>query len=103
MLIEMSPIVTVWVEPGALGALFWQVFAAIAIGGIVVVVVFAIIEPGPLVKKRPFPRKRRSAQGNVGREEGEAPERGEQSKPADRMKSSDQSSAATRVVKPGVE
>ena len=73
---EMSHIVTVWVEPGALGALFWQVLAAIAIGGIVVVVIFAIIEPGPLVKKRPFPRKRRSEQGHVEREEAEAPERG---------------------------
>lgn len=99
----MSHIGTVWVEPGALFALFWQVLAAIAIGGIVVVVIFAVIEPGPLVKKRPFPRKRGSEQGNVEREEGEAPERGEQEKPDDRRKGREKSPAATGVVKPGAE
>ena len=41
-------------------ALMWQVLAAIALVGLVVVVILAIVEPGPLVKKRPFPRKRRS-------------------------------------------
>ena len=38
----------------------WQVLATLAIGGIVLVLILAIIEPGPLVKKRPFARKRRS-------------------------------------------
>ena len=40
----------------------WQILATLAIGGIVLVLVLAIIEPGPLVKKRPFARKRRSQQ-----------------------------------------
>ena len=43
-------------------SLLWQFLAALAVGGLLVVVIFAIIEPGPLVKKRPFPRKRRSTQ-----------------------------------------
>ncbi len=52
-------------------ALLWQVLAAVAIGGIVIVLIFAIIEPGPLTKKRPFPRKRRSAPADVDREDAE--------------------------------
>ena len=40
----------------------WQILATLAIGGIVLVLILAIIEPGPLVKKRPFARKRRSHQ-----------------------------------------
>ena len=40
----------------------WQVLATLAIGGLVLVVILAIIEPGPLVKRRPFPRKPRSRQ-----------------------------------------
>ncbi len=43
-------------------SLIWQVLAAIAFFGLILVVIFAIIEPGPLVKKRPFPRKQRSTQ-----------------------------------------
>ena len=35
----------------------WQVLAILALVGIVIVVVLAIIEPGPLVKKRPFSRE----------------------------------------------
>ncbi len=42
----------------------WQVLATLAIGGIVLVLILAIIEPGPLVKKRPFARKRRSQQSD---------------------------------------
>lgn len=42
-------------------ALIWQVVAAVAIGGLVLVLIFAIVEPGPLVKRRPFPRKRRAS------------------------------------------
>lgn len=38
----------------------WQVLAVLAVAGIVLVVVLAIIEPGPLVKRRPFPREKRS-------------------------------------------
>ncbi len=51
------------VPNGAAAELFssmWQVLATLAIGGIVLVLILAIIEPGPLVKKRPFARKRRS-------------------------------------------
>ena len=40
----------------------WQVLATLAIGGLVLVVILAFIEPGPLVKRRPFPRKPRSQQ-----------------------------------------
>lgn len=43
-------------------AAIWQILAILAIGGIVLVVVLAIIEPGPLVKRRPFPRKHRPEQ-----------------------------------------
>ncbi len=59
-----------WFE---LGELLWQVLAAVAIGGIVIVVIFAIIEPGPLVKRRPFPRKRRSQQEDGEQEVAGAP------------------------------
>ena len=48
--------------------LLWQVLAVIAIGGLVLVVIFAIVEPGPLVKRRPFPHKRRSALPNAEQE-----------------------------------
>ena len=44
---------------GSLSA-FWQILAVLAVGGIVLVAILAIIEPGPLVKRRPFPRKERS-------------------------------------------
>jgi hypothetical protein len=40
----------------------WQILATLAIGGIVLVLILAIIEPGPLVKKRPFARRRHSHQ-----------------------------------------
>ena len=40
--------------------MLWQFLAILAVGGIVLVVILAIIEPGPLVKRRPFPRKERS-------------------------------------------
>lgn len=46
-------------------SLLWRTLAAIAIGGLVLLVIFAIIEPGPLVRRRPFPRKRRSARPSV--------------------------------------
>ena len=38
----------------------WQILAVLAVAGIVLVLLLAIIEPGPLVKKRPFPREKRS-------------------------------------------
>lgn len=38
----------------------WQILAGLALGGVVLVLILAIIEPGPLVKRRPFPRKQRS-------------------------------------------
>lgn len=60
-----------WLDPGAL---LWQVLAAIAIGGIVIVLIFAIIEPGPLVNKRPFPRRKRTAPADAEQEEAEAPD-----------------------------
>ena len=44
---------------GPLSAL-WQMLAILALAGIVIVVVLAIIEPGPLVKRRPFSREERS-------------------------------------------
>ena len=37
----------------------WQVLAILAVAGLVIVTLLAIIEPGPLVKKRPFPRRQR--------------------------------------------
>ncbi len=40
-------------------SLLWQMLAVLAMGGILLVLLFAIIEPGPLVKKRPFSRQRR--------------------------------------------
>ena len=40
-------------------SLLWQLLAALAMVGILLVLVFAIIEPGPLVKKRPFPHRQR--------------------------------------------
>lgn len=46
---------------GPLSAL-WQMLAVLALIGIVLVVVLAIIEPGPLVKRRPFPRAARTRQ-----------------------------------------
>ncbi len=55
-------------------ALLWQVLAAVAIGGIVVVLILAIIEPGPLVKRRPFPRRRRSAPADVEQDDAEGPD-----------------------------
>ena len=38
----------------------WQILAILAVAGIVMVVGLAIIEPGPLVKRRPFSREERS-------------------------------------------
>ena len=38
----------------------WQILAILAVAGIVIVVGLAIIEPGPLVKRRPFSREERS-------------------------------------------
>lgn len=60
----------IWVDPGAL---LWQVLAAIAIGGIVIVLIFAIIEPGPLVRKRPFPRRKRTAPADAESDEAKVP------------------------------
>lgn len=64
MLTELADSIQGHVVPnGAAAELFssmWQVLATLAIGGIVLVLILAIIEPGPLVKKRPFARKRRS-------------------------------------------
>ena len=39
----------------------WQILAILAVAGIVLVVILAIIEPGPLVKRRPFSRKERTS------------------------------------------
>lgn len=50
---------------GAMSAL-WQTLAILALAGIVVIVILAIIEPGPLVKRRPFSRKERSSGSEVG-------------------------------------
>lgn len=44
----------------------WQILAILALAGIVVVVILAIIEPGPLEKRRPFARKERSPGSEVG-------------------------------------
>jgi len=44
---------------GPMSAL-WQILAILAVAGIVIVVILAIIEPGPLVKRRPFSREERS-------------------------------------------
>lgn len=44
---------------GPLSAL-WQILAIVAVAGIVIIVILAIIEPGPLVKRRPFSRKERT-------------------------------------------
>lgn len=46
---------------GPLSAL-WQILAVLALGGIVLVVVLAIIEPGPLERRRPFSREKESRQ-----------------------------------------
>lgn len=37
----------------------WQILAILAVAGLVIVMLLAIIEPGPLVKRRPFSRKQR--------------------------------------------
>ena len=68
MLTELAGSIHGHIVPnGAAAELFssmWQVLATLAIGGIVLVLILAIIEPGPLVKKRPFARKRRSQQSD---------------------------------------
>lgn len=40
--------------------MFWQVLAILAVVGLVIISIMAMIEPGPLVKRRPFSRKQRS-------------------------------------------
>lgn len=35
----------------------WQILAILAVAGLAIVILLAIIEPGPLVKKRPFPKR----------------------------------------------
>ncbi|MYC95465.1 MAG: hypothetical protein F4X14_10885 [Caldilineaceae bacterium SB0661_bin_32] len=37
----------------------WQILAILAVAGLVIVMLLAIIEPGPLVKRRPFSRRQR--------------------------------------------
>jgi len=37
----------------------WQILALLAVAGLVIVLLLAIIEPGPLIKKRPFPKRQR--------------------------------------------
>jgi len=44
----------------------WQILAILALAGIVIVVILAIIEPGPLEKRRPFARKERSSGSEAG-------------------------------------
>lgn len=44
----------------------WQILAILAVAGLVVVVLLAIVEPGPLVKRRPFSRKQRMPRGAPG-------------------------------------
>ncbi len=44
----------------------WQILAILAVAGLVVVVLLAIVEPGPLVKRRPFSRKQRMPRGARG-------------------------------------
>ena len=67
-------------------ALVWQILAAIAFGGLILIVIFAIVEPGPLVKRRPFPRKRRSTQP-IG-EQGDAEEPDGMGSPSDNAETS---------------
>lgn len=37
----------------------WQILAILAVAGLAIVILLAIIEPGPLVKKRSFPKSQR--------------------------------------------
>jgi len=37
----------------------WQILAILAVAGLVIVMLLAIIEPGPLVKRRPFSGRQR--------------------------------------------
>lgn len=39
----------------------WQILAILAVAGLAIVILLAIIEPGPLVKKRPFPKRQRNS------------------------------------------
>ena len=41
----------------------WQILAILAVAGLAIVILLAIIEPGPLVKKRPFPKRKGRSQG----------------------------------------
>ncbi len=78
-----STIAAVAIDPFSL---IWQILAAIAFGGLILIVIFAIIEPGPLVKRRPFPRKRRSTQPTG--EQGDAAELDGVGRPSDNAETS---------------
>ena len=41
-------------------SVLWRVLAVFAVGGLLLVVILAVIEPGPLVKRRPFPGRNRT-------------------------------------------
>lgn len=43
----------------------WHILAILAVAGIVIVVGLAIIEPGPLVHRRPFSRRERSRESET--------------------------------------
>lgn len=43
----------------------WHILAILAVAGIVIVVGLAIIEPGPLVHRRPFSRGKRSRESET--------------------------------------
>ena len=60
--LEQSTVFSSTVAAVSLSAI-WQILAILAVVGLAIVILLAIIEPGPLVKKRPFPkRQRRSVQ-----------------------------------------
>lgn len=41
-------------------SVLWRILAVLAVGGLLLVVILAVIEPGPLVKRRPFPGRNRT-------------------------------------------
>ena len=41
-------------------SVLWRILAVLAVGGLLLVVILAVIEPGPLVKRRPFPGRKRT-------------------------------------------
>lgn len=56
--LEQSTVFHSAVAADSLSAI-WQILAILAVAGLAIVILLAIIEPGPLVKKRPFPKRQR--------------------------------------------